>query len=342
MILFRKLFLSVIFSALFCLVFSPSPSRAQTTQLTGQPTPQIISPLANASLGGIVVINTIITPTVVQKMEIYANSTFLGLAQPLDSMNWFLNWDTANVTNGQYGLMARATIISTIGYPIDTFSQTVPVTVKNAASVAPTPQTSKATGTTSEDQSQTGSSSTTSPSTTVTSANISSEQQLSSQAKDWKVVASISFPKTTENQLLKIAYKLDTHKKEYLVFTGIATPKSQVTLKIQSQPIVITTRADSSGNWEYIFEKPLAPGEHQVTVEIIKPTGEKVSSGPFDFLIARAQASADNPTGASLQLVDPTKKMYLYYYLIAGGAVTIALAVLIIILWRRKKKGVNV
>jgi hypothetical protein len=265
------------------------------------------------------------------------------MAQPLDSINWFLNWDTTTVTNGPYGLMARATIISTSGYPIDTFSQTVPIIVKNSVSVAPTPQTSTNTNTTAQNQTQTGSSSsTTSLSTPVTSANISSEQQLSSQAKDWKVVASISFPKTSENQLLKIEYKLDAHKTEYLVFTGIATPKSQVTLKIQSQPIVITTRADSSGNWEYIFEKPLAPGEHQVTVEIIKPTGEKVSSGPFDFLIARAQASADNPTGTSLQLVDPTQKMYLYYYLIAGGAIAIALAILMIILWRRKKKGVNV
>jgi len=347
MILFRKLFFSVFFGVLFSLVFLPNPTLAQqdlVTQQFYQPTPQIVAPPINATLSKITVISINIPPTVVQKMELYANSTFLGMAQPLDSVNWFLNWDTTIVTNGQYGLMAKATIITTTGYPIDTYSQTVPVLVKNSSTVAPPEPTPSGNDTSSTDVTQNSTSSQKSSSGTqqITQANVSSEEELSNQAKDWKVVASITFPKTSENQITKIEYKLDSNKKEYLAFTGIADPKSQVNLKIQSQPIVISTRADSSGNWEYIFEKPLAPGEHKVTVEIIKPSGEKVSSGPFDFLIARAQASADNPTGASLQLVDPVKKMYLYYYLAAAGLVLIAFTILIVFLLRRKKRGMNV
>jgi hypothetical protein len=73
---------------------------------------------------------------------------------------------------------------------------------------------------------------------------------------------------------------------------------------------------------------------------MINSSGEKSTSGPFNFLIARAQASADNPTGASLQLINPTEQAYLNYLYIAVGLILMAILVLLIIR-SRKLKGIE-
>lgn len=347
MVLVRKLFCGVLFGLIFFSVLMPNFSQAQNLVNTGNateqfylPTPKILTPPANSTLSGIIVITVYIPPIVIQKVELYANTIFLGLAQPQNSTNLSFNWDTRQFPNGQYGLMARATVVSTSGYPIDTFSPTVPVTVKNTATNIQEPVTEDTTQNTTNQEStssETSEAFVPKSSTKVTKAETSTPQDLIEQSKSWVEVAKIEFPKASDNQLTKIAYKIDSRKKEYLVFSGIATANSQVNLTIFSQPIIITTRADSSGNWEYIFEKPLEPGQHRVEVEIIKPSGEKVDSGPFNFLIARAQASAYNPTGANLELVDPTRKIYTYYYVVAGAAVVVAFVILLVILYRRRK-----
>ena len=355
MILLKKM---AIFVVLFVVITITTPNRTFAQNLVQQyyqPTPTIISPPSNSTLSGTILVNVYIPTTVIYKMELYSGSIFLGLAQPAQTSSttdWFFNWDTTTVTNGQYDLKARATIGSS-GYPIDTFSQAVNVKVNNLSTSTTTPPTSgTTTGTT-----QTTGTTTTNPipnsQTTgtvpkiadkVTQTNLSTNQELVSQSKSWKTVSQITLPKKSANQLEKIAYKIDSAKKEYLIFSGISSKNAQVNITIQSDPIVITTRADSSGNWEYVFEKPLEPGEHQVKVEIIGTNGEKTASGPFSFLIARAQASSDNPTGASLQLVDPMGQTYLYYALFATCLIFIALIILLIIraVKRKKMKGESV
>ncbi len=318
-----------------------------------QPTPQITSPAPNSTIQQAVAINIFIPSTVVQKMEVYANNILIGLAKPLDSNSsqWFLNWNSANYPDGQYFLMVRATILTSVGYPIDTFSDKVPVVVTNGftpsgSTIITPPATSQTNATAqSSDTSQTQpapeETTTTTPSADSTkqssqTSTAPTEESPKVTSREWKTVATITFPKKTDHQLNKIEYKIDTNNQEYLVFTGTAVPSSSVTLKITTEPIVITTRADSSGNWEYIFEKPLSPGKHSVEVEIIDPKGikEKTTSS---FLIARAQASAENPTGANLQIVDTAKKTYWYYGLAAAGLIILAVIIIFIVHSVRKR-----
>lgn len=364
MTLFRKLlFFTITFFVVFLGVNSTFAQQTftDTTNLAQQyyqPTPRIISPQENSTVKDIVAINISIQPTVVQKMEVYLNTTFLGMAKPLDSVNWVYNFDTKNFPNNQYTLMIRSTITTTTGYPIDTFSPAVPITISNTTSIIPktTTKTAVPTATQSQEETQANTSTTTTAANTTATNDTgtvenqtetkktsaappqSTEKELATESKDWQVVSTISFPKKSASQLTKIEYKINKSKKEYLVFSGIAAQDSQVNLRIYSDPIVITTRADSKGNWEYIFEKPLEPGQHRVEVDIISSKGVKATSGPFNFLIARAQASADNPTGANLQLVDPMGQAYLYYALAATVLIFIALIVLLFIRAQRRKK----
>lgn len=157
---------------------------------------------------------------------------------------------------------------------------------------------------------------------------------------------------TNSNILGTLNFKLDQNKplhleslesrqaptqEKFIYLTGKSYPDTIVTLKIFSQPIVMTTQTDSSGNWSYTLEKPLDPGNHQVYVEV-NNNGTVESSGPYPFTVAQAQASSDNPTGASLDIVDPQKQALKNYLLISAGIVVAGLIVVLIIFYRKRTK----
>lgn len=48
--------------------------------------------------------------------------------------------------------------------------------------------------------------------------------------------------------------------------TGTAAPNSTITITIQSEPIVATVKADSTGKWSYKLPTTLAVGSHTITV----------------------------------------------------------------------------
>ena len=64
---------------------------------------------------------------------------------------------------------------------------------------------------------------------------------------------------------------MSTAKK--LKFTGRALPNSYVTLYIFSDPIVVTVKADASGEWTYTLDKELPNGSHQVVSAIVSGGG---------------------------------------------------------------------
>jgi hypothetical protein len=243
-----------VLSLFFIGIFGFAPALAQSGSTDSnvafyQPTPQIIAPAPNSVLRGVTVLKIAIESTAIQKIEVYATQYFIGQAQHLDqtSTNWYLSWDTSNYPDGQYGLIAWATIYQGGGQGnvITTISQAVPVTLQNSQSSSgaqPSGVTSNTSGTTSTTSSKTNQADT-SPSSS------SSTPSASSSTNAWKTVASITFPKQTANQLEKIEYKLDENNKEYLVFSGHADPLSLVTLTITSQPIVLSIRTNSSGDW---------------------------------------------------------------------------------------------
>lgn len=136
-------------------------------------------------------------------------------------------------------------------------------------------------------------------------------------------------------RLEKIENRRGQNKQKFLLFMGHTKPSSRVSLSINSEePIVINTTSDTAGNWTYTFEKPLEPGKHKVVIEVGEDPA-KETAGPYFFSIARAQASADNPTGASLDLVTPGKLIKIYL-LIAGAAILIGIAIIILIRLRKK------
>lgn len=83
--------------------------------------------------------------------------------------------------------------------------------------------------------------------------------------------------------------------------SGKGLPNSFVTLYIFSTPIVITVKTDTDGNWNYIFDKELENGEHEVYVGITDNSGNVIAkSTPLPFVkSAEAYTRSDTVTASS-------------------------------------------
>ena len=92
-----------------------------------------------------------------------------------------------------------------------------------------------------------------------------------------------------------------------LVFKGKGDPNKTVLLYVFSEPLVLATTTNDSGEWSYTLEDPLAPGNHEAYALVSKGDNTYQRSTPFGFLIGKAEASASNPQGYSLALqIQPT------------------------------------
>jgi len=82
--------------------------------------------------------------------------------------------------------------------------------------------------------------------------------------------------------------------------SGSALPNSFVTLYIYSTPIVVTVKTGSDGSWNYIFDKELENGEHEIYVGITDNVGNVVAkSNPLPFVkTAEAYTATDMRAGA--------------------------------------------
>jgi len=136
------------------------------------------------------------------------------------------------------------------------------------------------------------------------------------------------------------------NKKETLKLSGKAKSKSTVYLYIFSDPLVITTSADSDGNWQYTLEDPLNPGNHEVYAVVDKGDGSYKRSDPMSFIISTAGASAVNPNGLSLNLskvptATPAQSTGNLVFYIAGSAavLVVVLVGLYVVVRIRKKKS---
>lgn len=126
-------------------------------------------------------------------------------------------------------------------------------------------------------------------------------------------------------------------KTKFFQFAGKSLPNSLVKITLMSQPMVMSATADSSGNWAYTLQKSLEPGKHEIYLEI-NNNNTIETSGPYPFNIARAQATADNPTGTSYNIVDPQKLAIRNYVLITLGIIAFAILVLMIFVYLKRTK----
>ena len=110
------------------------------------------------------------------------------------------------------------------------------------------------------------------------------------------------------SNLENVTTKVDSKDKQTLKITGKTTPNTVVVIYIYSDPLVITTKSDSEGNWQYSIEDPLEPGKHEVYAIVDNGDGVYKRSDPMSFIISTASATATNPNGLSLNLSEPPKK----------------------------------
>jgi hypothetical protein len=118
-----------------------------------------------------------------------------------------------------------------------------------------------------------------------------------------------------------------------LNFSGKGLPNSFVTIYIYSDdPLVLSAKTDSEGNWEYTLTKELEDGEHQVFVAMTDSDGRLISkSNPLPFVKTAEAVSVISPN-------EPLSSGKNIFFIIAIPLVALVLSILSIGLLIRKKK----
>jgi len=292
-----------------------------------------------------------INATVILEMNVYtvcstSKNLYLGTAKQTQGTYYQFWWDTNSVPNGDYLIYAQAKLAN----GIKTFSGKVHVFVKNEAQASTETTTSTDSGQVetsqgTETQIQDGGKTTVIAQTPETAVPVAAPPPVSNISQNLldnsKVLTTIQFELDQDKPLHlgKIEGRLSSTKVQFLVLSGKSYPNSNPWITINSQPLVLSAKADESGNWTYTLENPLEPGKHEVYVEVNRD-GIVDKSGPYPFTITKAQASVDNPSGNSLELVDPQKqalKTYLYIATSLIGMAMLVIAIYFYIKHTRKK-----
>ena len=92
------------------------------------------------------------------------------------------------------------------------------------------------------------------------------------------------------------------------VIAGRAAPQSEVTVTTEDGTTVGRARADSSGSWAIVTEKPLDPGSHELGIEAEHPEGGSRLSDEVVVVVVPERAAAAAPaTGAQEQAKSPPR-----------------------------------
>lgn len=147
--------------------------------------------------------------------------------------------------------------------------------------------------------------------------------------------------KITESLSIKEVITERRDDKEALKLSGKALPGEIVTLYIYSaMPIIITVKADASGNWVYTLDKTLVDGGHEAYVVINDENGKIVEkSAAFSFFVKEAQAvTIDDYLRADVNLGADTPETMTNWF-IAGGIGLIIFAIAIYIIYSRRRSN---
>lgn len=148
---------------------------------------------------------------------------------------------------------------------------------------------------------------------------------------------------TTVHKLENVTTAKTGSETKALQISGTAKPHSVVVIYVFSDPLVLTTVADESGNWSYTLENPIEPGSHEVYSVVDRGDGVYERSAPLSFVIATAQAEESNPQGLSLTLADTqTAKQSntsMIMYLAAAGATLLMVLLGFFVLLRVRRRN---
>ena len=120
-----------------------------------------------------------------------------------------------------------------------------------------------------------------------------------------------------------------------------------VTLYIYSDmPVVVTTKVDEYGNWNYEFKKSLTDGEHEIYVVVNDDTGRVVSkSNPLRFFINEARAESVDEVIRGFYQEGERKteesKMMSYYFFFVGGLAIFGILAFIVFIAQKRRENIE-
>lgn len=149
--------------------------------------------------------------------------------------------------------------------------------------------------------------------------------------------------KTKLNSVNGSIKRLNEEEKQTLVLSGTAEPNSTVVLYVFSEPIVLTTTTNNNGEWTYELEDPLEPGEHEVYAVVDRGDGVYEKSDPFSFVVANAEATAENPAGLSLTLNEQESatesNSNIFLYSLSSALLLLTIVVVAYLAYRKGKSS---
>ena len=164
----------------------------------------------------------------------------------------------------------------------------------------------------------------------------------------------LGHPKTEgeemENLVIKNITNIEnkqTGAMEGYTLSGKSEPNSIVALYIYSDlPLVVTTKTDKYGNWQYELSESLIEGEHEVYVTINDNTGKVVSkSKPLNFFIKEASAVSVkdfiSPVANAASETSEESESLIRYYLIIAFLAIVGIFLFVIILSKKRKQTVK-
>jgi hypothetical protein len=143
-------------------------------------------------------------------------------------------------------------------------------------------------------------------------------------------------------EVRKVEMKGNSAGANVLHLTGKGLPNSFVTIYVYSDPIVLTVKTDSEGNWTYDLDKNLEDGQHEAYVAITDNTGKiTAKSDPIAFVktaqavtvIPSAQGVSDDATLPVIK--HRTQRDIFFLITIVFAALAVALATIGLIKHRR-------
>jgi hypothetical protein len=163
----------------------------------------------------------------------------------------------------------------------------------------------------------------------------------------------IEHPKTSGNKTDDLLVEKfenigkDGDESEGYSVTGKGIAGEYVTLYIYSDmPVVVTTKVDEYGNWNYEFKESLTDGEHEVYVVVNDNTGRVVTkSNPLKFFINEARAESVDDVVREFYSNDENRteesKMLFYYFFFVGGIAIVGVVAFMMFIAQKKRENIE-
>lgn len=138
---------------------------------------------------------------------------------------------------------------------------------------------------------------------------------------------------TSITTLPSLSENTETVQLPQAVISGKGLPNSYVTLYLYSTPIIVTVKTDSEGSWNYVFNKELENGKHDVYVAITDNTGKIVAkSKPLSFIKTAEAFSLDDAVVAVADTAVEERSLFEGHLLLLVASVSVIALGLVLIL----------